>query len=536
MYDLLIRRATLLDGTGAPAIQADAAVAAGRFAAVAPRIEGAAARTIEAAGLALAPGFIDIHCHSDRYHLEHPEGEIKLRQGVTLEVVGNCGASLAPLAPGRAREAVDHAVGGPGRFTGPVDWLGFGQYAAKVAAGRPVVNAMGLVGHGTLRIAAMGFAARPAAAAELARMEGLLAEAMEEGAAGLSSGLYYAPGLFADTAEVVALARVAARRGGFYATHLRNEAEGLLEALDEAIGIGRAAGVPVHVSHLKAAGRRNWHLADAAVARIEAARAEGLDVTADVYPYHFSSTSLLAVIPPWALEGGIPALLARLADRTTRAAVIAQIRDGLPGWENIFHNAGWEKIRIAATGDPEGRRWEGRSVAEIADALGRDPCECALDLIAAGNGAVSIIAGSMNEEIVARFIRLPFAMIGSDGAPGEGKPHPRVYGTFPRIVRRFVRELGALSLPEAVHKMTGMTADRLGLSDFGRIAPGARADAVLFDPERFADTASFEDPCRFPVGVQAVMVGGRLVLEAGRATGERPGIFVAARPAAGGAR
>ncbi len=528
MYDLLIRRATILDGTGASAFQADAAVAAGRFVAIAPRIEGEAARTIDAEGLALAPGFIDIHCHSDRYHLEHPDGEIKLRQGVTLEVVGNCGASLAPLAAERAQEAVDHTVGGPGRFTGSIDWLSFGQYAAKVTAGRPVLNVMGLVGHGTLRIAAMGFAARPATAAELDRMQGMLAEAMADGAAGLSSGLYYAPGLFADTAEVVALARVAALRGGFYATHLRNEAEGLLDALDEAIGIGRAAGVPVHVSHLKAAGRKNWRLADAAVARIEAARAEGLDVTADVYPYHFSSTSLLAVIPPWALEGGIPVLLARLANRSQRATIIGQIQEGLPGWENIFHNAGWEKIIVSATGDPEGRRWEGRSVADIAATLGRDPCECALDIIAAGNGTVSIIAGSMNEEIVARFIRLPFAMIGSDGAPNAGKPHPRVYGTFPRIVRRFVRELRALSLPEAVHKMTGLTANRLGLPAFGRIAAGARADAVLFDPKRFADTASFEDPCRYPVGVQAVLVAGRLVLEADRATGERPGIFVCA--------
>lgn len=526
MYDVLIRRATIVDGTGAAAFQADAAVAEGRFAAVGPRLEGDAARIIDADGWALSPGFIDIHCHSDRYHIEHPEGEIKLRQGVTLEVVGNCGASLAPLAPERAREAVDHAVGGPGRFKGAVDWLRYGQYAAKVAAGRPVVNAMGLVGHGTLRIAAMGFAARPATPAELARMAGLLEEAMAEGAAGLSSGLYYAPGLFATRAEVTALARVAARRGGFYATHLRNEAEGLLESLDEAIGIGRAAGVPVHVSHLKAAGRRNWALADAAVAQIEAARAEGLDVTADVYPYHFSSTSLLAVIPPWAQEGGVPALLARIADPNTRAAIIGQIKDGMPGWENIFHNAGWEQILISAVGTPEGRQWEGRSVADIARAAGKDPFDCALDIIAAGSGAVSIIAGSMNEEIVARFIRLPFAVIGSDGSPNEGKPHPRVYGTFPRVVRRFVRELKALSLPEAIHKMSGLTAARLGLGDFGRIAAGARADAVLFDPARFADTATFDDPRRHPVGVRAVLVAGRCVLDGEAATGERPGIFV----------
>jgi N-acyl-D-aspartate/D-glutamate deacylase len=526
MYDLLIRGATLIDGAGAAEFRGDAAVAGGRFVAVSPRLEGDAVQRIDAEGLVMAPGFIDIHCHSDRYHIEHPDGEIKLRQGVTLEVVGNCGASLAPLAAERAREAVDHAVGGPGRFKGAIDWTGFGQYAAKVAAGKPIVNAMGLVGHGTLRIAAMGFAARPANPGELARMEALLEEAMAEGAAGLSTGLYYAPGLFAATAEVVALSRVVARRGGYYATHLRNEAEGLLDSLDEAIHIGRAAGVPVHISHLKAAGWRNWHLADAAVARIEAARAEGLDVTVDVYPYHFSSTSLLTVIPPWALEGGIPALLPRLAHPGTREKIIGQIKDGLPGWENIFHNAGWEKIIVSAVNTAEGRRREGRSIADIARADGKDPFACALDVIATEQGAVSIIAGSMNEENVARFIRLPFAMIGSDGSPNEGKPHPRVYGTFPRVVRRFVRELKTLSLSEAVHKMTGMTAARLGLEAFGRIAPGARADAVLFDPQRFADTATFEEPRRHPVGVRAVLVAGRRVLDGDTATGERPGVFV----------
>ncbi|MCU0564214.1 MAG: D-aminoacylase [Desulfobacterales bacterium] len=528
MYELIIRRATIADGTGAAEFSGDAAVAGGRFVAVAPRVEGEAAQVIDADGLVLAPGFIDIHCHSDRYHIEHPDGGIKLRQGVTLEVVGNCGASLAPLAAERAREAVDHAVGGPGRFTGAVDWLGYGQYADKVASGRPVVNAMGLVGHGTLRIAAMGFAARPATAVELARMERLLDEAMSEGAAGMSSGLYYAPGLFASTEEVVALARVVARRGGYYATHLRNEAEGLLESLDEAIHIGRASGVPVHVSHLKAAGRRNWHLADAAVARIEAARDAGLDVTVDVYPYHFSSTSLLTVIPPWALDGGIPALLARLSDPATRARIVGHMQDGLPGWENIYHNAGWEKIILSACATAEGRRLEGRSVADVARDAGRDPFECALDLIARENGSVSIIAGSMNEENVARFIALPYAMIGSDGAPNEGKPHPRVYGTFPRVVRRFVRELKALRLAEAVHKMTGMTAARLGLSARGRIAAGAVADAVVFDPQRFADTATFDDPRRHPVGVRAVLVAGRLVLDGEAATGERPGTFVRA--------
>ncbi|RPI01992.1 MAG: D-aminoacylase [Zetaproteobacteria bacterium] len=371
----------------------------------------------------------------------------------------------------------------------------------------------------------MGFADRPATSAELAVMTRLLEEALEAGAAGMSTGLYYAPGLFATTEEVIALAKVVARRGGYYASHIRNEAEGLLEALDEALTIGRASGAPVHISHLKAAGTRNWGKAEAAVAKLEAARREGLDVTCDVYPYHFSSTSLQAVIPPWALEGGSEALVARLVDPATRAKVVEGIKDGLPGWENIYHNAGWEKIVISAVNSPANQAVQGQSVAQAAAAAGADPFEWAMDLLVAEQGAVSIIAGSMNEENVARFLALPFAVVGSDGAPRGGKPHPRVYGTFPRIIRRFVRELKSLTLEEAIRKMTSASAARLGVPDRGCIQVGRQADAVLFDPDTIGDVATFEDPCRYPVGLPAVMVGGRLVLDEGKMTGERPGRF-----------
>jgi dihydroorotase/N-acyl-D-amino-acid deacylase len=525
MHDLLFHQATIIDGTGAPGFVADVAFAEGRIAALAPRLDGPAERTIQAQGLVLTPGFIDLHCHSDAYHLEEPAGEIKIRQGVTLEVVGNCGASLAPLTPERAQMVVDYCLGGPGRFNREIDWRSYGQYAARADGAKPVVNVSGLVGHGTLRVAAMGFADRSATPAELDTMVGLLDDALGSGAVGMSTGLYYAPGLFAATEEVIALAKVVARRGGYYASHIRNEAEGLLGALDEALAIGRASGVPVHISHLKAAGTRNWPKAGAAVAKIEAARREGVDVTCDVYPYHFSSTSLQAVIPPWALEGGVAGLVPRLQDPATRAKIIGQIKDGLPGWENIYHNAGWEKIIISSVNSPENRRVQGQSVAQAAAEAGVDPFEWAMDLLAVERGAVSIIAGSMNEENVARFLTLPFAMIGSDGAPRRGKPHPRVYGTFPRVIRRFVRELGALSLEEAVRKMTSASAARLGLADRGRIQVGLQGDAVLFDPAAFSDTATFEDPCQHPVGLKAVMVAGRLVLDEGRMTGERPGRF-----------
>ena len=525
MYDIVFRRATVVDGTGAAKFVADVAIANGLFAEIAPRLDGAAARTINAEGLVLAPGFIDLHCHSDAYHLEVPTGEIKIRQGVTLEVVGNCGDSMAPLVPERAQMSVDHCLGGAGRFSRPIDWLRYDEYVTRVDAAQPVVNVSGLVGHGTLRVAAMGFANRPPTAAEMDTMCGLLGDALSAGAAGLSTGLYYAPGLFAATAEVVTLAKIVARQGGYYATHMRNEAEGLLEAIDETLTIGRAAGVPVHISHLKAAGSRNWPKGELAVAQIEKARSEGVDATCDVYPYHFSSTTLQAVIPPWALEGGADALVERLLDPVRRAKIIAQIKDGVPGWENIYHNAGWEKIRISSLNSAARKPLQGQSIAAAAEAAGVDPFEFAVDLLAAERGAVNIIAGSMHEDNVARFLGLPYAMIGSDGAPNRGWPHPRVYGTFPRVIRRFVRELKAFSLEEAVRKMTAASAARLGFRRRGRIATGCVADAVLFDPERFSDTATFEVPCRYPVGLEAVTVAGTLVFSGNALTGERPGRY-----------
>ena len=258
------------------------------------------------------------------------------------------------------------------------------------------------------------------------------------------------------------------------------------------------------------------------MAKIEAARREGLDVTCDVYPYHFSSTTLQAVIPPWALEGGADGLVQRLSVAASRARIIAQIKDGLPGWENIYHNAGWEKIVVSSVSAPSLRHLQGQSIAQTAAAAGADPFEFAMDLLVSERGAVSIIAGSMHED---RFLALPFAMIGSDGAPNRGWPHPRVYGTFPRVIRRFVRERKLFSLEEAVRKMTSASAARLGLGDRGRILVGRPADAVLFDPETISDTATFEDPRRHPVGLKAVVVEGRPVLEEGRMTGERPGRF-----------
>ncbi len=341
----------------------------------------------------------------------------------------------------------------------------------------------------------------------------------------MSTGLIYAPGCFADTRELIELARVAGRRGGFYASHIRNEAEGIITALEEVIRIGREAQIPVHVSHLKVAGFKNWHLRQTVVNKLEQARADGIDLTCDVYPYFHSCTTMLALLPPWALEGGMPSLIPRLQDPRQRRQIIADIKIGIPGWENMYHNSGWEKIVVSSVQRPENKEVEGQSIAAIADDRQVDPFDLVFDLVESENGIVSIISESMNEENMVRFLTLPFAMIGSDGSPSRGRPHPRLYGTFPRVFRRIVRELGALSIEAAVHKMSGQTARCLGLQEAGIIRRGLKADAVIFDSLTFGDTATYDHPQRFPQGLLATIVNGQVVIDGEKHTGVKAGRF-----------
>ena len=524
MYDILIKNSLILNGNGKLGEQGDLAVKNGRIAAVDRLIDGRAARTIDGRGLALAPGFIDLHAHTDHYHLSEPAGDIKLRQGVCLDVVGNCGVSAAPVLPDPMTPADDGAAGSPG-----MPFRSFSEYRAALDSARPAMRVMSHVGHSLLRTLAMGEAAGPPDPGRLATMKRELEDALDQGAAGLSTGLYYPPSGFADEKEVVELARVVASRGGFHASHIRNEAEDLLASLDEMIRISESSGVAGHVSHLKAAGRNNWVLAEEAVKRLETARARGLDITCDVYPYFHSSTTILALVPPWAQDGGVAGLLPRLKDPVQRERIVGQMKDGLPGWENIYHNAGFEGITITAVQTEANKSFQGNAISQSARKAGQDPFDFVLDLITAEEGRVSIIAASMNEENVARFIALPFSMIGSDGSPTAGLPHPRLYGAFPRVIRRFVRELKVLTLEQAVAKMTALPAQRLGLKDTGCIRKDYRADLVLFDPETFADTATFDRPRSFPVGLEAVVINGEIVFEHGTGTEARPGGFVPAR-------
>jgi len=372
----------------------------------------------------------------------------------------------------------------------------------------------------------MGFARRAPTSGELTRMQRLMSEAMEAGAWGLSTGLIYAPGSYAETEEIVAVARAAARHRGFYASHIRGEGATLLDAVSEAIRVGREAAMPVQVSHVKAAGRPNWGNVPRALALIDAARAEGLDVRADVYPYTASSTTLRTLLPDWALEGGIDAMLKRLADPAERARVRAAVE--APSAESLVNRVGWENVMISYS--PKRKDAEGRRLSEIARARGMDPIEAAIELIVEESGKAYMILFQLDEADLRAALVHPHVMIGSDGsalAPygplGEGKPHPRSYGTFPRVLGEYAREQRTLPLATAVHKMTGLPAARLGLRDRGVVRPGARADLVVFDARRVADRATYEEPHRYPEGIEHVVVNGRFVVKNGEHTGSLPG-------------
>ncbi len=523
MLDIKIAGGQLIDGTGAPARGGDLGIAGDAIAEIGDLSREPAGRTLSAAGLAVMPGFIDMHSHSDWRLWANPRAESKIRQGVTTEVVGNCGFSPAPVSDEFREEMKGFALYLPPGMD--FSWRGMGDYLRRYGDLGVALNVAQLVGHGTLRLAAMGFARRAPTARELVTMERLMDESMAAGAYGLATGLIYAPGSYAATEEIVAVARRAAARGGFYASHIRGEGPTLLDAVSEAIRVGREGGLPVQVSHIKAAGRPNWGKVKDALALIDAARADGLDVMADVYPYTASSTTLRTLLPDWALEGGIEAMLARLADASVRARIRAEL---MGGSAILTRGLGWEDIMVAYS--PARPEAQGRRLSEIAAAWNQDPLDAAIELIAAERGKGYMILFQLDEPDLRRALGHPQVMIGSDGSAlavegelGQGKPHPRSYGTFPRVLARYVREQALLPLEEAVAKMTGLPARRLGLRDRGVLAVGAKADIVALDPARVQDLATYEEPHQYPTGIAYVLVNGRVVIEGGEHTGALPG-------------
>jgi N-acyl-D-amino-acid deacylase len=520
--DILIRGAEVVDGSGAERKRADLWLSEGRIAALAPEIKAprAGIEVIDAGGLVAAPGFIDTHSHSDLMILANPDLPMKVRQGITLDVLGQDGISVAPVRDEDVEQVRRQLAGLLGNPDVPRDWRSVRQYLTELDRGA-AINTAYLVPHGAVRTLAMGTAARAPSQAELGRMVAAVGVAMEEGALGLSTGLIYPPCCYAETEELVTLCREVARRRGVFVVHMRSESDRVLEALDEMLDVARRSGVHLHISHFKIAGQGNWPRVDALLDKVTAAQAEGLRVTADQYPYTAGSTMFGAILPPFAHDGGVSATLARLASPDERQRMRATILDPAPSaWDNFWRWTGPEGIVIADL--PSGRRPEvvGKSVAAAAG--GADPLEFAFDLLRDEEMGVAMISHSQGEAVVERILTQPYVNLCTDGLLG-GRPHPRAYGSFPRLLARYVRERGLLTLEEAVRRMTSQAADAMHLAARGRLAVGQPADVVVFDPNRVADRATFDEPVAFPDGIDEVIVASVRVIAAGQATGARPG-------------
>jgi N-acyl-D-amino-acid deacylase len=528
---LVIRNARIVDGTGAPWFRGDVLVEQGRIAAVAPRLAADGAETVEAGGRYLAPGFIDAHAHDDLVYLRQPERPEKVAQGVTTVVVGNCSFALYPQSPSSADALREHFGALLGQVRPGETFADFRAYRERLEAAGIAINLVSLVGHGSLRLAVMGWEQRVATATEREAMADLLAAQLRQGAHGLSLGLVYPPSAWADAAELERLALVVAEHGALLAAHIRSYEGGLVDSVEEFLALLRAGGASGLLSHLQAAGRPYWGSVPTAIGRLEEARREGIDVSFDMYPYPAGSSTILQLLPPSAQEGGVDALLARLADPAGREALRRAVEAGAapadPGWESKVRLIGWESVRIGGVGDGALSRFEGRSLAEIATAEAKEPFDLLLWLVERDRGRTNIVMFQLDGGDLRAALTHRLHMLCSDGLPREGgRPHPRGFGTLPRYLGRVARDSGWLALEDAVRHMTAVPAQRFGLADRGLVRPGMVADLVLFAPD-VADRATFEEPSRPPHGITDVWVAGTPVLRDSVPTGARQGRVLA---------
>jgi len=518
--DIALVGGMVYDGEGTPPVKAHVGVSDGRI--VYPLEPGdakTARRKIDVTGLAVAPGFINIHSHSEIPFIIDGRIPSSLYQGITTEVVGNCGFSAAPML-GDYR--IEHEKDLLRDENIVVDWWDFNDFFKRIRKNGSSINMITLIGQGTLRGSVVGMDDRPATAEEMERMKELTVELMNQGAWGISTGLIYPPSSYSDTDELVELVKMAAKMGGFYSSHIRGEGDHLLDSVNEALEIGKRAEIPVEISHLKAAGRPNWGKIDKVLEMIGEAREQGLIVQHDQYPYTMSSTGLAMVAPGWALDGGNEKFLARIRDRETRKKMIEDMK------KDLYANG--DTIIISGVNREENKIFQGRKVDEIAREMGKTATDFILDLLASEEASVGAIYMSMCEEDVRRVMKDPYTSICTDAWPGaadgplhKGKPHPRTYGSFPRVISHYVRDEKLFSISEAIRKMTTLPARMLGLKNRGRISDGFAADLTIFDPKKIKDTSTIQDPHRYAEGIEYLIVNGQMAMEKGKILSYRPG-------------
>jgi dihydroorotase/N-acyl-D-amino-acid deacylase len=524
-YDLLIVNGHIIDGSGSPWFEGSVAVKDGKIAAVGRLPNASARRVLDVRGLTVAPGFIDLHCHSDYTLLVDGNAQSKIRQGVTTEILGeheSAGPIVGHAIPDFDKSMIPYGI--------TRDWTTLGEYFARLERQGISDNVASYVGSGQVRMDVIGNVDRPATAEEMAKMKELVDQAMRDGALGVASGLVYPPNSYASTDELIELAKVAARYGGIYTSHIRSEGEQWKQAIDEAIEIGEKAHLPVHTLHFKMGQSKPGGMEEQ-IREVQAARDRGLDFTVDQYPYIAAQSGLKMCLPPKYLEGTSEQVVERLKDPKVRAQIRQDIATGVPGWAGNASKGlgGWNGVMVASVTRPEDKRYEGKRMDEVAKEMGKDPVDALCDLLVSNGIFIKAVYFGMRESDVESAMKQPWLGIGSDGSAVSpamafmGKPHPRYYGTFPRVLGLYVRERKVITLPEAIRKMTSLSAQITGLTDRGLLRPGMAADITIFDPETVIDKATFENPLQYPVGIPYVIVNGVVVIDQGQHTGAKPG-------------
>lgn len=527
-YDVIIRGGTVYDGLGGDPIVADVAIAGDRIAAIGDLAESSGTEEIDARGMAVTPGFINMLSWATVSLIEDGRGMSDIKQGVTLEVMGE-GNSMGPLSDAMKQEELERQ----GSIKYDIPWTTLGEYLDYLEAKGVSPNVASYVGATTLRVHEIGYDNRPATPEELARMQDLVRQAMREGALGVGSSLIYAPANFASTEELIALVRAAAEFDGVYISHIRSEGNRLEEGVQELIKIASLTGAPAEIYHLKASGKENWHKLSTVFDMVESARAAGLFITADMYNYTAGSTGLNATMPLWVQEGGHDAWVERLRDPEIRSRVAAEMKQPTNEWENFYVAAGPENILLVGFRNESLRKYVGKTLQEVADERETDPAQTAMDLVIEDNSRVDAVYFLMSEDNIKRKIKKGWVSFGSDaGAPAaegvflQSGPHPRTYGNFARLLGKYVRDEEVIPLQEAIRRMTSLPAANIGILDRGELREGSYADVVVFDPERIIDNATFEDSHQYATGVLHVFVNGEQVLSNGKHTGATPGRVV----------